>query len=212
MSLEIRTAVSPDELAELFRLRYKVFVEEKGYYPENPERRIYDPYDFLPGTRNFIAFDDGTMIGSIRATEAAGPATAVDSYFDFRPHLPLADVLLPGRKVITAGMFFVLSRYRRMGRTALAILTLLSDYAVSSGKTHIIAAVAPDAEGIAAHKGFQYVAPPFFHEGKQLWVAPMILELSPSLAEAPAQASPRRRAAANKHWAVYSQVASLTEA
>src|SRR5262249_7293735 len=48
MTLRVRVAQTTAELDAVFRLRHQVFVEEEGYMPPRPDRRIADRFDAYP--------------------------------------------------------------------------------------------------------------------------------------------------------------------
>jgi N-acyl-L-homoserine lactone synthetase len=171
--VELKVATTQAELDELFWGRYHVFVEEMKYYRSQSAKRLCDRYDDLPSTRQFIACIKDRLIGGIRAVEATRERTCVDDFYDFRSRLP-ATCASP----LVAGMLYVLPGYRCMGRTALRLLGALIKYAHWRGSSHVVAAVSPDAEAIAHRVGFEFVSERFYHGDKQLWVAPMVLDVA----------------------------------
>src|SRR5260370_7246565 len=88
MTIRVKLAQTTNELDQLFRVRHRVFVEEDGYMPERPGRRIYDHFDAFPTTANVIAIADGRVVGGVRFTEPSSAASPPDAPFDFVPHLP----------------------------------------------------------------------------------------------------------------------------
>jgi len=65
-------ARTPDELREVFRLRYKVYVTERGILPPDHPYvhgdEVRDPYDAY--STNFLLLADGRPAGTIRCTAA----------------------------------------------------------------------------------------------------------------------------------------------
>jgi GNAT superfamily N-acetyltransferase len=66
--LVIRPAANPDELEQLYRFRYRIYVEEmarKQKYADHRAKRIEDPLDSF--ATNLIAWDaTGSVVGTVR--------------------------------------------------------------------------------------------------------------------------------------------------
>ena len=68
MSLIIKLAKTEDDLKKSFSVRYKVFVEEFGYMPEEefPDKLEKDIYDSLPTTAHFAAIENNKGLAAAR--------------------------------------------------------------------------------------------------------------------------------------------------
>ncbi|MEM7127829.1 MAG: GNAT family N-acyltransferase [Chloroflexota bacterium] len=69
---EIRTATTPTELQEVYRFRYRVYVEEMGragYYADHQRKMLTDPLDETGVI--LAAWDEGRIVGTIRGNSAA---------------------------------------------------------------------------------------------------------------------------------------------
>jgi hypothetical protein len=70
--IEIRAATTPTELMEVYRFRYRVYVEElgrAGYYADHRRKILTDPLDET-GTV-LAAWDEGQVVGTIRGNSPA---------------------------------------------------------------------------------------------------------------------------------------------
>src|SRR6266581_4779607 len=65
--MEIKLVQSPEELQQVYRLRYKVYVEEMGLNPAEADHRRRIITDSLDATgRILAAFSEGEVVGTIR--------------------------------------------------------------------------------------------------------------------------------------------------
>jgi CRP/FNR family cyclic AMP-dependent transcriptional regulator len=172
MTIRVKLAQTTNELDQLFRVRHRVFVEEDGYMPERPGRRIYDHFDAFPTTANVIAIADGRVVGGVRFTEPSPAGSPADGLFDFGPYLPPE----PDR-VVTGSMLVLDKQYRGQARLTFALNGMGLYWAVARGMTHVIAAANPDREASFLKVGYRAVVPQFFHADKGLYVVPIMLDL-----------------------------------
>lgn len=140
MPYSIKVATSPTEVDAVMRLRYDVFVDERGFMPERHDRRVFDHYDVLPTTACLLAQVDGKPVGTLRFTAASEAGTSPDSYFDFAPHLPVppTDAGALSQMVIRGGV-------RHGAEIAFSLLGLSYCLAVEEGGRYLEAIVNPDA-------------------------------------------------------------------
>ena len=64
MRVHVKVAKTPKEIDGVFQVRHKVFIEEDGKFPAQPDNRLYDYFDTLPTTINIIAMVDDQVIGT----------------------------------------------------------------------------------------------------------------------------------------------------
>jgi N-acyl-L-homoserine lactone synthetase len=172
MSVRIRLARTEAELDELFRLRHRVFVAEKGWFPSQPDGRIADRFDAYPTTTNIIAVVDGRVVGGIRFVEAGPLGMPTDRYFDFSPFLP------PDAKVFSAGMLAVGPGGRSAPRLVSAMISMGYYWGLTRRLTHFVAALNPGAARIFLATGGRAAAPEFLHEPTGLPVVPAVFDLA----------------------------------
>jgi CRP-like cAMP-binding protein/N-acyl-L-homoserine lactone synthetase len=86
MAIRVKVARSANELDDIYRLRHRVFVEERGKFctttTNNP--RMMDHFDAMPGVANVIAYcEGGDPIGAIRVSEDSEVGLPSEQYLDF---------------------------------------------------------------------------------------------------------------------------------
>lgn len=81
--VEIRQAASASELAQVFRFRYEVYVEEMRRpqkHADHARRLIRDPLD--AAAFNVAAWKDGAMVGVVRVNfSSAGPLDGYEAFY-----------------------------------------------------------------------------------------------------------------------------------
>lgn len=136
----IKVATSPTELDAVMSLRYDVFVDERGFMPERHDRRVFDHYDVLPTTANLLALVEGRPVGTLRFTSPSEAGTSPDSYFDFRPYLPV-----PRTHAGALSQMVIRSGVRQGAEIAFSLLGLSYCLAAEEGVRYLEAIVNPDA-------------------------------------------------------------------
>lgn len=172
MAIRIKLASTTEELDGLFRLRHKVFVEEKKYMPPSCNGRLSDCFDSYPTTGNIVALIDGRVVGGLRFVEPSAAGTPADTFFDFRPYLPQG-----ARRVGSGSMLLVDPDYRSVPHLTHAMLGMGHYWAISRGLTHITGISAPLAEKLFMGCGYRPVVERFFHQPTQLYAMPVILDV-----------------------------------
>jgi N-acyl-L-homoserine lactone synthetase len=172
MTHRIRLAETAADLDALFRLRHRVYAEEKGWLPGQADGRIADRFDALPHTANIVAVIEGRVVGGVRFVEAGPLGTPADHYFDFSPFLP------PGARVGSGGMLCLEPDLRQTPRLLSAMVGMGYHWALARGITHLVAPITPEVAPIFLATGAQAVAPEFFHAESGLPVVPVMLDLA----------------------------------
>jgi hypothetical protein len=90
---EIREAVDAAARNEIYRFRYRIYVERMGLqqkYADHARKLVVEPLD--EAARIYAAYLNGTIVGTIRGNRFSDPSTAyyrelyrVDDRFPFRP-------------------------------------------------------------------------------------------------------------------------------
>lgn len=111
--METKTATTQEELEKVFRLRYKVYVEEEQKFGgvELKEKKIQDEFDNDPSTINILMTEDGEAIGTVRVTGAyeVNAKLPSDKLFNFDTVRNENTGLIPGN----IGMLAILKAHRR---------------------------------------------------------------------------------------------------
>lgn len=172
MTVRIRLAETTEDLDALFRLRHRVFVEEKGWFPRQPDGRVADRFDAYPTTANIIAVIDGRVVGGIRFAAAGPPGMPTDRYFDFSPFLP------PDARAFSGSMLCVEPDQRNIRRLVSAMIGIGYYWGLTQGLTHLVGATNPRVAPIFLATGARAAAPEFVDELTGLAVVPVVIDLS----------------------------------
>lgn len=83
--VEIKIVKTREEREAVYRLRYRVFVEEKKFVDPThfPDQMLYDEYDEMEKTAIFAAISGGAVVGTIRIISDVPQGLPMDAYMDF---------------------------------------------------------------------------------------------------------------------------------
>lgn len=167
----IKIAKTAADLDQVFELRYRVFVEEEGYFQENHDHRILDRFDAFPDTVNFVSIHEGNIVGSLRLVSETDVGTPADEMYDFKPHLP------EGARVVSCGLLCLMREFRNIPQLVSGMFMMGAYWATAQGATHLCAPMNP----LVVHKmlrvGFEQVGEQFYHKETGLDAVPMVLDL-----------------------------------
>ncbi|NVM56002.1 MAG: GNAT family N-acetyltransferase, partial [Candidatus Helarchaeota archaeon] len=162
-TLNSRNGLKSDAKNELlryvFRVRYRVYHDEMGVIPENPERELYDEYDFIEPTSIFLAIDGSKPVGTMRLTRYS-ERYKLPIFKNFENELKnmfnIHGRIREGRKFAEASRFTVLEDYR-LGRSCVpAILTcMMYDRCVEDGITDLMIVANPGQQKLYENAGFE---------------------------------------------------------
>ena len=128
MSISIRIAQSSADLQAVYRLRYNVYVEEKGYYQkyaDSVQKTIHEPEDDCAII--FIALDNTTVVGTIRLQINPDDFGYYIDLFHMKKYIPF----YPSQISIT-GKFVIHPKYRLTG-VALQLAITAFKYGFENG-------------------------------------------------------------------------------
>jgi N-acyl-L-homoserine lactone synthetase len=173
MRVHVKIARSPKEMDGVFRVRHRVFIEEDGKFPSQPDKRLYDYFDTIPATVNIIAMVDDRVIGCLRMTELSEVGLPADHYFDFKPYLP--DNM---GKLGSVSMFALLSEFRSNIQLAYMLISMGCYWGISRNITHIITPINPDIASLIKRIGFKPLCDEVIGKVGGLPIIPMMLQVS----------------------------------
>ena len=173
MRVHVKVAKTPKEIDGVFRVRHKVFIEEDGKFPSQPDKRLYDFFDTIPSTVNIIAMVDDTVIGCLRMTELSDVGLPADHYFDFKPYMP--DNI---GKLASVSMFALLSEYRSNMQLAYMLISMGCYWGISRDITHIITPINPDIASLIMRVGFKPLCDKVVGNVGGLEIIPMMLKVN----------------------------------
>lgn len=173
MRVHVKVAKTPKEIDGVFRVRHKVFIEEDGKFPAQPDKRLYDFFDTIPATVNIIAMVDDRVIGCLRMTEMSEVGLPADHYFDFKSYLP-ENV----SKLASVSMFALLSEYRSNIQLAYMLISMGCYWGISRNISHIITPINPDIASLIKRIGFKPLCEKVTGNVGGLEIIPMMLQVS----------------------------------
>ena len=173
MRVHVKVAKTPKEIDGVFRVRHKVFIEEDGKFPSQPDKRLYDFFDTIPSTVNIIAMVDDTVIGCLRMTELSEVGLPADHYFDFKPYMP-ENI----GKLASVSMFALLSEYRSNMQLAYMLISMGCYWGISRDITHIITPINPDIASLIMRVGFKPLCDKVVGNVGGLEIIPMMLKVN----------------------------------
>jgi len=171
MMVRVKIARSAKTFDDLFRLRYRVYVEQGGYIPARPEQRLCDRFDAIPGTTLMVAEVEGELVGTVRFTRDLGAGTHANDFYDFAAHLP------PDARVGSGSMLAVDEDWQGTPRLTSSLVGMCIYHAAAAGLTHLLGTVNPEALDGFMRFGFRAVDGILTQPSSQLPFCPVILDL-----------------------------------
>lgn len=137
MAIELRTVRSTAEKAEVYRLRYGVFVEEERRFHLTMDH-IFDRYDSFEETSNFLAFNGNEAVAGIRLVLDGPAGLPAQHAFDFEP----LRRTLTGR-CATVGWFCIRKAFRRHPGLVVSLIQMCFRRMRQHRARHVLAVVHP---------------------------------------------------------------------
>jgi len=180
MPISLKTANTAHEKNEVYKLRYRVFVEEERRFDSSSER-IFDFYDTLEENINFIAIEGGEVVGSLRATVENRIGIPALEHYDFRPLMDRT----PG-KFAGIGWLCVSKRFRTHRGLLPALIKVMVREIKKRGGKHLIAPLHPPLLPLVKRFGAKQIDEEFFSEELKVMMVPIHInfdDLPPGLRE-----------------------------
>ncbi len=172
MAIELRTVRSTADKAEVYRLRYKVFVEEEQRFHLTMDH-IFDRFDSFEETCNFLALDGGEAVGGIRLVLDGPAGLPAGHAFDFEP---LRRTLIGG--CATVGWFCIRKAYRRHPGLVVSLIQMCFRRMRRHGARHVLAVVHPPALALLRRLvGARPLAPQFEDQALGVPIVPVHVDL-----------------------------------
>ena len=86
MPIRLKVARTANELDDVFRLRYDVYVVERHKFQESTEeieRRIIDRFDAVPDVANIVAYNGDIPVAAMRINKDSVIGLPAEQYYDF---------------------------------------------------------------------------------------------------------------------------------
>lgn len=139
MSIQLKAAQSTVEKADVYQLRYKVFIEEEQRFDLSTEH-IYDRFDSFNETSNFLAYSDNEPVAGIRLVLDNPIGLPAEEAFDFGP---LKATLTGG--FATVGWFCIRKQFRRHPGLVVSLIQMCFRKMRQQGARHVLAIMHPPA-------------------------------------------------------------------
>ena len=169
MAIRLKLARTAKELDDVFRLRYDVYVAERGKFATDPRNpRIVDHFDAVPEVANVVAYDGDLAVAAMRINKDTSIGLPAESYFDFssiRKELEAdrgkGDAPL---NIVGGSMLAIRREYRNRRNVIFALFKEAAGVMYSWGATHVIGSVRADTLSLYNRIGFETMAEPTFNE------------------------------------------------
>lgn len=158
MAITIKIAKTAKELDDIYQLRHRVFVEERGKFgtttTDNP--RVMDHFDAIPGVVNIIAYSNGQALGSIRVNKDSEIGLPAEQYFDFSETRELAKQESIGKLPVFAScsMLAVDQQWRNRRSVIFSLFKAATGVVYSWDVTHVICAISEETFSMYGRLGF----------------------------------------------------------
>ncbi len=139
MAIELRTVRSTADKAEVYRLRYGVFVAEEQRFHLTMDH-IFDRYDSFEETSNYLAFSGSEAVAGIRLVLDGPAGLPAEHAFDFGP---LRRTLTGG--CATVGWFCIRKAFRRHPGLVVSLIQMCFRRMRQAPARHVLAVVHPPA-------------------------------------------------------------------
>lgn len=172
MNIETRLVEEPAELLEVFRFRYRVYVEEMGrvqQYADHLDRTIQEPLD--QGAANFGAYEGRVLVGVVRVNWGWQPIASYEDQY----RMDMAGPWHPKATTITTKLMVAPSHRRSPVATHLAMA--IYAYGYREGSRFNFIDCNPPLDRFFTHLGYRQVIPDFYHPEYGL-VRPMVLSIA----------------------------------
>ncbi len=170
MPITLKAARTAEEKNEVYRLRYRVFVEEENRF-EHPPDRIFDFYDTLDETVNFAAMEHDKVVGSMRVTIDNPVGMPALDHYNFSRLIKST----PG-KFAGIGWLCIAKGYRRHRGMLAALFKMMVREARNRGVQHLIAPLHPAILPLLKRFGAKPVDKEFFSEELQVPMVPIHID------------------------------------
>lgn len=173
MSIQLRVVRSTEEKAQVYRLRYRVFVDEEQRFPISADH-IVDRYDSFEETTNILAFSDEEPVAGIRVTFDNPAGLPVQDAFDF---IPFQRMLTGGCASI--GWLCIRQKCRRNPGLVVSLIQMCFREMRKRGVRHVLSVLHPPVLPLLERLvGARALAPEFLEERLQVPMVPMHVDLN----------------------------------
>ncbi|OUS15965.1 hypothetical protein A9Q88_09490 [Gammaproteobacteria bacterium 50_400_T64] len=163
MPIKLKVARTAEELDDVFRLRYDVYVSERNKFSEKRatnDGRIVDHFDVLPEVANVVAYDGDTAIASFRVNRDSSVGLAPEKYFDFSgERAKIAKLDEEGcALIVSCSMLAIRKQWRHQRNVIFALFKKVTAVMRGWGATHVFGAASAETFSLYGRLGVEAIA------------------------------------------------------
>jgi CRP-like cAMP-binding protein len=166
MAIRLKVARTAKDLDDVFRLRYEVYVKEKGRFTSGniaDDPRIVDRFDAIPWAANIIAYDNDTSIACLRVNKDSEIGLPSETHLDFssiRARIKAeCEAAANGIEpvIVSGGMLAIKEKWRNRRSLIFALFKTAFGVMHNLGATHVIASISEETLSLYGRIGFDKV-------------------------------------------------------
>ena len=164
MSIKLIIARTAKELDDVFKLRYDVYVVDKGRYSldsasnEN-KSRIIDRFDTIPFAANIIAYDNNIPVACMRVNKDSEIGLPSEVHFDFSSARKQIEQDCKKKQItpliVSGGMLAIREGSRNRRNIIHAMFKTTASIMHCFGATHVIASISEETLSLYGRIGFE---------------------------------------------------------
>ncbi len=165
MPIKLKVARTTEELDDVFRLRYDVYVSERNKFSEKRatnDGRIVDHFDALPDVANVVAYDGDTAVASFRINKDSAIGLAPEKYFDFTLVRDRIGQPAEGTNIapciVSGSMLAIRKEWRHKRNVIFALFKKTTAVMRGWGATHVFGAASAETFSLYGRLGFSAIA------------------------------------------------------
>lgn len=184
MSIKLKIARTASELDDVFKLRYEVFVLDKGRFSldvssrEN-KSRIIDCFDAIPDVANIIAYDNDNAVACLRVNKDSDIGLPAEVHSDFSRERKRIVQECAKKNIkpvfVSAGMLAIKQGSRNRRNIIHVMFKTSASIMHGFGATHIMASISEETLSLYGRIGFEVI-------GKAKWCESIGDKLVPMIA------------------------------
>jgi len=163
--IKLKVARTAEELDDVFRLRYDVYVSERNKFSEKratSDGRITDHFDALPEVANVVVYDGDIAVASFRVNKDSTIGLAPEKYFDFTQVRTLIAQASDGEDpvpcIVSGSMLAIRKEWRHKRNVIFALFKKTTAVMHGWGATHVFGAASAETFSLYGRLGFNSIA------------------------------------------------------
>ena len=183
MSIKLIIARTAKELDDVFRLRYEVYVLDKGRFSldaaSNENKfRIVDRFDTIPDVANIIAYENGVPVACMRVNRDSEIGLPAEVHFDFSSCRERIKQECEERQInqviVSGGMLAIKEKWRNQRNIIHAMFKTAINIMHGLGASHLITSVSEVTQSLYGRMGLEVVGESKWCESIGYNLVPMV--------------------------------------